>query len=612
MQISNFKVSLLARSVALLVTVSVLGACGGSKDRTVNHDQKKSQPVEHEMMVQPMHPMLAVEQHAAVAVQSKQARMSQMKSLAAVQYPNHDIYYHEAINTENYQKLQDASVVSVLQQPVSTFSADVDTASYSNMRRFINSGALPPKDAVRVEELINYFSYDYKNPSNSTLSLENPITLSTLLSASPWNANNQLIRIGVSAYQPDVQQRSAANIVFLVDVSGSMQSNEKLPLLKQSMLLMLNNLNEDDRVAIVTYASGTSVALPSTKVSNKADIEYAIQSLSAGGSTNGSAGIELAYRQAQLGFIENGINHVYLMSDGDLNVGMTDIDHLKHRISQKRKAGVQFSTIGFGEGNYNDHLMEQLADTGNGVAGYIDTLHEAQKLLVDQLGSTLFTVAHDVKFQVEFNPRMVSEYRLLGYENRQLERADFNNDKKDAGDMGAGHSVTAIYEITPAANQGLIDPLVFQVQASNKMAKPSSNEALAEVRVRYKQSQSSVSQKYTQRVLPTQYIEFDNITQDDRFAIAVAAFGQKLRGNSVVDDLSFAQIIDWASSSKGSDQFGYRSEFVKLARLSHSMTAALSSEAITAPVPQYDITPQPTPLTLQERNQAHRYELSQR
>ncbi|WP_411991927.1 vWA domain-containing protein [Agarivorans sp. DSG3-1] len=599
MQNLSFTYSPVARSVAIGIALAALTACGQTGDAEqaqTNQQPPATSPAiqEHQALVKPMHPIAKLEQS------QKRTRVAQQSQMALASHYANDAVYYEVQNTENYQKFDNLAVISVAEQPVSTFSADVDSASYANMRRFINNGRLPPKDAVRVEELINYFSYDYSQSANQQLSEDQPIAIDTLLTASPWNEHNQLIRIGVSAYQPDTDIRPAANVVFLVDVSGSMQSQEKLPLLKQSMLLMLNQLKAHDSVAIVTYASGTGVALPATKVSDKHAIENAINSLSAGGSTNGSAGIELAYSQAQYGFIEGGINHVYLMSDGDLNVGITDIDELKHRISQKRKAGVQFSTIGFGTGNYNDHLMEQLADNGNGVAGYIDTLHEAQKLLVDQLGSSLYTAALDVKFQVEFNPTMVSEYRLLGYENRQLDRADFNNDKKDAGDMGAGHSVTAIYEITPVGKPGLIDPLVFQQQKQNKMAVKPKNEALAEVRVRYKKAQSDASAKYTQRLYNKDLVEFESVSNDDRFAIAVAAFGQKLRASEHLDDLAYQDIIEWANSGKGQDAFGYRAEFVKLARLTNTL-AQQNNTPQPVQLPEHEYAVQPLPVTLPAR-----------
>lgn len=467
-------------------------------------------------------------------------------------------------NTENYQHLESHDVVRVDENPVSTFGADVDTASYANVRRFINNGRLPRQDAVRVEELVNYFGYNYPKAS----SLQQPIRVDTLFTESPWNSNNQLIRIGVNTYSPEPALRPAANLVFLVDVSGSMQAPDKLPLIQKSLNLLLSQLRPEDKVSLVTYAGATQIVLPATSANERVKIQQAIAHLSASGSTYGEAGIDLAYQQAEVGFIESGINQIFLMSDGDLNVGITDIEQLKQKIAQKRKGGVQFSTFGFGQGNYNDHLMEQLADEGNGVASYIDTLHEAQKLLVDQLGSSLQTVAHDVKFQIEFNPAKVSEYRLIGYENRQLARADFNNDQKDAGDLGAGHQVTVLYEITPVGSKGLTEPLVFQ---SSEIA-ANEHSSLAEVRVRYKPKQGEASQKLTFRIEPEQHVPFDELHSDDSFAISVAAWGQKLKGSSYLNELSYAKIIGWANLNKGDDPYGYRAEFVRLARLSESLS----------------------------------------
>lgn len=556
--------------IMLAIATSSLIACGqytANKHVSTNHDQERVLALKKQVETD------------AIILKQQMAVMSKMESLQQTHpvparlsmhaLESNDINVNPQVtnNRENYQKFKNGAVTAVSEQPVSTFSIDVDSASYANMRRYINAGQLPPKSAIRLEELINYFSYDY---SNQNLTAEQPIAINSLLTNSPWNSNNQLIRIGINAYQVAVDDRPAANIVFLVDVSGSMQSANKLPLLKQSMLLMIKQLKADDSVAIVTYASGTNVALAATKVSHQGQIESAINNLSAAGSTHGSAGIELAYQQAQQGFIKEGINHIYLMSDGDMNVGIRDIDELKHRISQKRKAGVQFSSIGFGQGNYNDHLMEQLADTGNGIAAYIDSLHEAQKLLVDQLASNLQSVAYDVKIQVEFNPDRVSEYRLLGYENRQLNRADFKNDKKDAGDMGAGHSVTAIYEITLVDKPGLIEPFVFQ--GNQKANNLDNNMDLAEVRVRYKKQFNSTSSQQIQRINPRDQVNFDNINLDDQFAIAVAAFAQKLRGNEHLDSITYNDMIDWANRAKGSDHFGYRAEFVKLIRLTNTLS----------------------------------------
>ncbi|MCM2680050.1 vWA domain-containing protein [Echinimonas agarilytica] len=578
-----------ALCLAVLVTVT---ACSQNQAAHNNAGESASQPrkARHADMTR------AAEQQTLVM----SAQASQ--KLAAISYMAPPPSPQQAVSTENYQDLESHDVILVSEQPVSTFSSDVDTASYANIRRFINNGAVPPKDAVRIEEMVNYFHYDYANPSSE----QHPIAVDTLLTTSPWNQQNQIIRIGVSTYQQDTAQRPDANLVFLIDVSGSMQSKDKLPLLQQSLMLMLDQLRGTDRVSIVTYASGTQIALKSTPVSQKADIQRAISNLRAGGSTHGEAGIELAYQQAAHGFIDDGINHVLLMSDGDLNVGIRDVEQLKDRIKLKRQSGVQFSTYGFGRGNYNDHLMEQLADHGNGLAGYIDTLHEAQKLLVDQIGSSLHTVAHDVKFQVEFNPALVSEYRLIGYENRQLNREDFNNDQKDAGDIGAGHTVTALYEITPVGSQGLVDPLVFQAHDATQY---NNHQTLAEVRVRYKSSQGQASNKIIAPIDKDQFVEFDAVSQDDRFALSVAAFGQKLRGSDYLAQLGYAEIIDWANQSRGQDPFGYRAEFVKLARLGQVLAEQKSAVA-RQPHSEPPIAKQVRPARMKSKAKST-YELSQ-
>ncbi|MBD1390451.1 VWA domain-containing protein [Neiella sp. HB171785] len=471
--------------------------------------------------------------------------------------------YIAAVHGNNYQKLTDNSVKLVAEEPVSTFSADVDTASYANVRHWLEGGRLPPTDAVRVEEMLNYFRYDYPQAASAA----EPINIDTLLTTAPWDHNRHLLRIGINSFQPDSSARPNANLVMLVDVSGSMRAANKLPLVKQSLSLLLSQLRAEDRIAIVTYAGGAEVALASTPVSERTTIERAIAGLQAGGSTHGSAGIQLAYQQAQQHMIDQGINQIMLLSDGDLNVGITDIDELKQLIKTKRQHGVQFSTLGFGQGNYNDHLMEQLADLGNGMAGYIDTLHEAQKILVDQLGSSLQVVAHDVKLQIEFNPAVVAEYRLIGYENRALNREDFNEDRKDAGDIGAGHSVTALYELTLVGSPSRIEPLVFQ--SDNRQRSQGAD--LAELRVRYKLAQQQPSQLQRIRI-EQQPVAAQDLSSDDQFAIAVAAFGQKLRNNDYLANFDYAELITLANAGKGADPFGYRAEFVRLLRLAQSLS----------------------------------------
>ena len=552
--------------LALIAAVSACSQVAEKSEPAVSRPEKKVTQVVNEP--QPAQSQAKEEIIQVSGIRQEQAKAILASSQIGIQQDAVGVmapaYRMPPAGTEKYQHIASHDVVRVDEKPVSTFSADVDTASYANLRRMLSQGHLPPQDAVRVEELINYFSYDYPKPH----SLQQPIRVDTQLTDSPWNPNNQLLRIGVNTYQSDPAQRADANLVFLIDVSGSMRSANKLPLVQQSLNLLLTQLRPTDMISLVTYAGATQVVLPATPVSEMVQIKQAIENLTASGSTYGEAGIELAYQQAAKGFINQGINQIYLMSDGDLNVGLTDIEQLKQKIAQKRKEGVQFSTFGFGQGNYNDHLMEQLADHGNGMASYIDNLHEAQKLLVDQLGSSLQTVAHDVKFQMEFNPAQVSEYRLIGYENRQLARADFNNDRKDAGELGAGHQVTVLYEITPVGAQGLTDPLVFQRTKDSS----SGQRSFAEIRVRYKKAQGEASHKLTLRVEPSQKISLNGLNSDDSFAIAVAAWGQKLKASSYLNDLTYEKIIHWANQSKGNDPFGYRAEFVRLVRLSASLS----------------------------------------
>ncbi|MCV6622530.1 MAG: VWA domain-containing protein, partial [Cellvibrionaceae bacterium] len=427
-------------------------------------------------------------------------------------------------NSENYRGPADNPIRLVSEQPLSTFSVDVDTASYANIRRMIlQDGNLPPLEAVRVEEMINYFHYDYPKPSSE----DQPFNIDTELSTSPWNNNKYLMRIGLQAYEPDMQQRPAANLVFLVDVSGSMQSKNKLPLLKKSLLMLLDNLEAQDKVSLVVYAGAAGLVLPATAASEKAKIRAAINGLEAGGSTHGSAGIKLAYEQAQQAFITNGINRVLIASDGDMNVGVTNIDQLKTLIERKRKSGIALTTLGFGTGNYNDALMEELADVGNGNAAYIDSLKEAYKVLVHQMNATLHTIASDVKIQVEFNPDQVSEYRLVGYENRILNREDFNNDKVDAGDIGMGHQVTAIYELS-LNGEGSLPELRYgkagfkdasRRDLSKKHPKLERSDELAYIKLRYKAKQGDASRLIEKIVNTDQLaIPFKQASNEHRFA----------------------------------------------------------------------------------------------
>lgn len=456
---------------------------------------------------------------------------------------------------EQYQSNPDNAVQVVAQNPVSTFSIDVDTGSYSNVRRFLNQGRLPPVDAVRVEEMINYFPYDYAQPKGRT-----PFAVNTELAPSPWNSQNVLLRIGIKGRDIAKESLPPANLVFLVDVSGSMSSRERLPLLKSSLKLLINELRPQDQVTLVTYAGQTAVNLPPTSGDQKATLHAAIDRLQAGGSTAGASGIQLAYQMAQQGFIKGGINRILLATDGDFNVGITNFERLKQMVVEKRKGGVSLSTLGFGVDNYNEKLMEQLADSGNGAYSYIDNLMEGHKVLVNEMTSTLATIAQDVKIQVEFNPGTVKEYRLIGYENRMLKREDFNNDKVDAGDIGAGHTVTAIYELTLAGGKGLVDPLRYQ---STQMTESSSNE-LAFVKLRYKEPGESASKLINFPVQRNAIKPITRTSNEFRFATAVAGFGQILRGGKYTGQWSYDDARELAASSLGRDRFGYRGEFLRL------------------------------------------------
>jgi len=480
--------------------------------------------------------------------------------------PRHALPATEPLNRENYHHFDGNPVNRVSEKPISTFSIDVDTGAYANMRRFLNRGSLPRKDAVRVEEFINYFSYDYPQPEG-----KHPFSMTTEISPTPWNNETLLLHIGVQGKDIDKLNLPPSNLVFLIDVSGSMQSTNKLELLKTSLKLLSKQLRPQDTVSIVVYAGASGVVLPPTTGDQTARIQQALDKLTAGGSTNGAAGIQLAYQMAEQGFVENGINRVILATDGDFNIGTTHFEALIDLIEQKRKSGVSISTLGFGMGNYNDRLMEQIADAGNGNYAYIDTLNEAQKVLVDELSSTLNTIAKDVKIQIEFNPSQVAEYRLVGYENRLLKREDFNNDKIDAGDIGAGHSVTALYEVSLFGSKGNLNvPLRYDVK--DRLAKSIKNNELAFLRLRYKQPNGDKSSLIEQPINRQQLKnELAKTSDRFRFSASVAAFGQQLRGANYLQNYSYTDILALARHSRGQDPFGYRGEFVKLVNLAKSL-----------------------------------------
>jgi Ca-activated chloride channel family protein len=462
--------------------------------------------------------------------------------------------------------------VLTAEQPVSTFSADVDTASYAFVRRILSGGRMPAPDAVRVEEMVNYFPYQYPAPRKAS----EPFAVTTSVLPNPWKAGTQLVHIAVRGYDIQAAERPRANVVLLVDVSGSMMPPDRLPLLKQGFRLFAQQLRDEDTVAIVSYANRTRVVLEPTAGKDRGRIAAAIDSLYAGGGTAGGEGLRTAYEMAERNFDPKAVNRVILATDGDFNLGITDPKQLEQFIADKRKSGVYLSIFGVGEGNLNDALMQRLAQSGNGNAAYIDTLLEARKALGQQLGSTMFPIANDVKVQVEFNPAQVAAYRLIGYETRMLQRQDFKDDKVDAGDMGAGHTVTAIYEITPAAAAGkLVDPLRYGKKHGARAAPASHGDELCFVKLRYKLPGQSSSREIAHPVhAATTYGRFEAAPEDQRFAVAVAAFGQRLRGEPQLADVGYERIAALADAARGADPEGYRAEFVRLVRMAESLGQA--------------------------------------
>ncbi|WP_029681715.1 VWA domain-containing protein [Picosynechococcus sp. NKBG15041c] len=467
---------------------------------------------------------------------------------------------------EDYNLIRDNPFQLVQAEPLSTFALDVDSGAYSNVRRFLNDGQLPPPDAVRLEELINYFTYDYPNPGDK------PFSISTELSQAPWQPQHQLLCIGIKGQDIENAALPPSNLVFLFDVSGSMDSPDKLPLLKSAFRLLVNELRPEDRVSIVVYAGAAGLVLPSTSGAEKETILAALDSLEAGGSTAGGEGIELAYREAAENFIDNGNNRIILATDGDFNVGMSSDAELIRLIEQKREQDIFLTVLGFGTGNLKDAKMEQLANNGNGNYAYIDNILEAKKVLVTEMGGTLLTLAKDVKIQVEFNPAQVQAYRLLGYENRLLAAQDFNDDTKDAGELGAGHTVTALYEIVPVgvdspADLPVLDELKYQ--ESQPIASDFSGELL-QLKLRYKAPTGDSSELISQAIANDSK-PLDQASLDFRFAAAVAEFGMLLRDSPYRGESSFDQVLALAQGSKGEDLEGYRSEFIQLAKTAQSL-----------------------------------------
>ena len=463
------------------------------------------------------------------------------------------------MNTEEYDRIQENGFKSVADTPLSTFSIDVDPASYSNMRRFINRGELPPADAIRTEELVNYFSYDYPKPTGNE-----PVKITVEAGTCTWNTAHRLVRIGLKAKEIPTEQLPASNLVFLIDVSGSMWGANRLDLVKSSLKLLVNNLRNKDKVAIVTYAGSAGVKLEATSGGDKQKIREAIDELTAGGSTAGGAGIHLAYQIAKKNFISDGNNRIILCSDGDFNVGVSSAEGLEQLIEKERKSGVHLTVLGYGMGNYKDKKIQVLAEKGNGNHAYIDNLQEANRVLVGEFGATLHTVAKDVKLQVEFNPSQVQAYRLIGYESRLLKDEDFNNDAKDAGDMGAGHTVTAFYEVIPAGVKneyvGKVDDLKYQKKEKMTL-KPTGSDELLTVKLRYKAPDKDVSRKME---LPFVDNKGDSVSSDFRFASAVAMFGQLLRDSDFKGTADYDKVIKLAKQGLNNDERGYRREFIRL------------------------------------------------
>ena len=474
------------------------------------------------------------------------------------------------VDREQYEDVDPNPIHIVAEQPVSTFSVDVDTASYSNVRRMLNEGRLPPRDAVRIEELVNYFHYNYPLPRTR----EQPFSTNVTVAPSPWAEGRQLVHIGLQGYNIVPRERPPLNLVLLLDVSGSMSAANKLPLVQQSFRMLIDQLNARDRVSIVVYAGAAGAVLEPTPGNQHARILAALDSLSAGGSTAGGEGLRLAYSLAEQNFNANAVNRIIIATDGDFNVGINDPEQLQDFVSRKRETGIYLSVFGFGGGNYNDALMQRLAQKGNGMATYIDTMKEARRGRREEIAANMIPIANDVKIQVEFNPNRVAEYRLIGYETRMLRREDFNNDQVDAGEIGAGHSVTAIYEIVPVGGRTFNDPLRYQDE--RPAANATANE-LAFLRIRYKLPGQDAS-----RLIERPITDADSVTsiarapEYVRFATAVAGYGQLLRGDPYIErGYDFGDVISLAQGARGDDEFGWRAEFVQLARSAQS-AAALS------------------------------------
>ncbi|EEU1687578.1 VWA domain-containing protein, partial [Escherichia coli] len=562
----------------------ILSGCGPEPEDKESQQQQPSTPSDQQVLVAQQAAIKEVEQSAAAAKaaadakalaqqevqqysdkQTLQGRLQEAPTFARAAKANATHIANPG--TARYQQFDDNPVKQVAQNPLVTFSLDVDTGSYANVRRFLNQGLLPPPDAVRVEEVVNYFpsDWDIKDKQSIPASKPIPFAMRYELAPAPWNEQRTLLKVDILAKDRKSKELPASNLVFLIDTSGSMISDERLPLIQSSLKLLVKELREQDNIAIVTYAGDSRIALPSISGSHKAEINAAIDSLDAEGSTNGGAGLEMAYQQAAKGFIKGGINRILLATDGDFNVGIDDPKSIESMVKKQRESGVTLSTLGVGDSNYNEAMMVRIADVGNGNYSYIDTLSEAQKVLNSEMRQTLITVAKDVKAQIEFNPAWVTEYRQIGYEKRQLRAEDFNNDNVDAGDIGAGKHITLLFELTLKGQKASIDKLRYA--PDNKSAKSDKTKELAWLKIRWKSPQGKESQ----------LVEFPLAfaikapSEDMRFRAAVAAYGQKLRGSEYLNNTSWQQIKQWAQKAKGEDPQGYRAEFIRLIGLAKDL-----------------------------------------
>ncbi|EES0219259.1 VWA domain-containing protein, partial [Escherichia coli] len=568
----------------LLISSLILSGCGPEPEDKESQQQQPSTPSDQQVLVAQQVAIKEVEQSAAAAKaaadakalaqqevqqysdkQTLQGRLKEAPTFARAAKANATHIANPG--TARYQQFDDNPVKQVAQNPLVTFSLDVDTGSYANVRRFLNQGLLPPPDAVRVEEVVNYFpsDWDIKDKQSIPASKPIPFAMRYELAPAPWNEQRTLLKVDILAKDRKSEELPASNLVFLIDTSGSMISDERLPLIQSSLKLLVKELREQDNIAIVTYAGDSRIALPSISGSHKAEINAAIDSLDAEGSTNGGAGLEMAYQQAAKGFIKGGINRILLATDGDFNVGIDDPKSIESMVKKQRESGVTLSTLGVGDSNYNEAMMVRIADVGNGNYSYIDTLSEAQKVLNSEMRQTLITVAKDVKAQIEFNPAWVTEYRQIGYEKRQLRAEDFNNDNVDAGDIGAGKHITFLFELTLKGQKASIDKLRYA--PDNKSAKSDKTKELAWLKIRWKSPQGKESQ----------LVEFPLAfaikapSEDMRFRAAVAAYGQKLRGSEYLNNTSWQQIKQWAQKAKGEDPQGYRAEFIRLIGLAKDL-----------------------------------------